>query len=396
MKWYLVKEGCWDVVEKESKPDSVTAAKWAAEDSKAMANIVLSVSDGQVAHIRNAKSAKEAWELLKEYHLKGSMSSQVYLLKKLYKAELEKNGDMKKHLEHMFSWFDELSEIGHKEEEYKQVLILLASLNDEYRTIVTALEARDVKTLKLSEVRIKLIEEFERKSGLGTSSDGEAAMKFRDVGRGRRKVICFFCGGEGHMKRDCDKLKEVECYRCGKKGHYQSACPEKASMARMAREAEEETWALQVRAKTSEIQRDEWIVDSGSSVHVCNDKNAFMELDESVKKELVVANGKIVATAGIGKIKLKVSNGSGMQNITVEEVLYVPGMAGSLLSVKKLTEKGCSVEFSSTGCKVTKDNRIIIVAGQSEGVYKLNRDQGGQRSSIVHRASSVKPTFSQM
>lgn len=205
MKMLLIRDGLWKVIENEKPALDLT---WDVLDQKAFATIVLCVGDDQVVHVKRAKTAKESWDVLKAYHQKSSLTSQVALLKKLYKAELKTGGDMKAHMRQMFEWFDELNEIGCGEEEHKAILILLASLSDEYRTIVTALEAREIKSLKLSDVRTKLMEEHDRMIA-GSSSKTEEALKIQAAYKNYRfDGDCHFCKRKGHLQRDCDEFKE--------------------------------------------------------------------------------------------------------------------------------------------------------------------------------------------
>lgn len=199
MKMVLIRDGLWKVINTEKPALDLT---WDASDQKAFATIVLGIGDDQIVLVKKEKTAKEVWEVLRAYHQKSSLSSQVALLKKLYKAELKKDGDLKAHMQQIFEWFDELREIGCEEEEHKAILILLASLNDDYRAIVTALEGRDVKTLKLSDVRIKLMEEYDRgKTGVERNEALRTGSSFKRDGTNSGE--CYFCGEQGHMKRYC-------------------------------------------------------------------------------------------------------------------------------------------------------------------------------------------------
>ncbi len=99
--------------------------------------------------------------------------------------------------------FDQLADLGMDLEEVFRVVIILASLPDNYDTLVTALEARDEKDLTLSYVKSKLLDESS-KNLQDSDSIQEKAFKIQGS-RDHSKVICNYCKKEGHIKKNCFK-----------------------------------------------------------------------------------------------------------------------------------------------------------------------------------------------
>ena len=60
----LIKEKLWEVIV-ESKSELVNAA-WILKDNEVRATTL--VEDNQLQHIQKAKTAREAWDSLREYH----------------------------------------------------------------------------------------------------------------------------------------------------------------------------------------------------------------------------------------------------------------------------------------------------------------------------------------
>ena len=52
-----------------------------------------------------------------------------------------------------------------------------------------------------------------------------------------------------------------------------------------------------------------WIIDSGCSFHICSHKEWFHEID-SVQGSVLLGNNHMCAIQGIGKIRIRLSNGS--------------------------------------------------------------------------------------
>ena len=69
------------------------------------------------------------------------------------------------------------------------------------------------------------------------------------------------------------------------------------------------------------------------------DKNYFVTLDENVKTQITLGDGKKDVT-GKGTIAVKTKNGSSK---LINEVFYVPVLAQNLLSVGQLIKKGYMV-----------------------------------------------------
>ena len=74
----LIKEGLWENVN-ETAPKEPNE-KWLKNDNKARATIGLLVEDNQLIQIREAKTAREAWESLRKYHEKSTLTNKVFLL----------------------------------------------------------------------------------------------------------------------------------------------------------------------------------------------------------------------------------------------------------------------------------------------------------------------------
>jgi hypothetical protein len=74
------------------------------------------------------------------------------ILKKLFKAELKRGEDVETHLNLLFTWMDELTERDFVLEDTMKIAIILSSLNEDYDTLITALEARDEDKLSIEDV----------------------------------------------------------------------------------------------------------------------------------------------------------------------------------------------------------------------------------------------------
>jgi len=73
-----------------------------------------------------------------------------------------------------------------------------------------------------------------------------------------------------------------------------------------------------------------------------------------------------------GNIKATMQVGGKMLIITIIQVLHVPKMKNSLISINKLILKGLKVEFNKDGCKVNNVDGIVVAEACRENLYLLN------------------------
>jgi hypothetical protein len=71
----------------------------------------------------------------------------------------------------------------------------------------------------------------------------------------------------------------------------------------------------------------------------------------------------VLEAIGKGNIKATMQVGGKLTHTTITQVLHVPKMKNSLISVSKLISKGFKVEFDKDGCKV---NNVLKIIGSEE------------------------------
>ena len=76
-----------------------------------------------------------------------------------------------------------------------------------------------------------------------------------------------------------------------------------------------------------------WIVDSGETCHMCNNKNCFVEYDDRETVSVALGDGHSLEAIGSGKVTLKVLLPDGkVKKCTLSDVLYAPKLSFNLLS----------------------------------------------------------------
>jgi gag-polypeptide of LTR copia-type len=386
LKMLLIKENLWQCVE-GSYPESVLEtggasptptnnkeiSNWKQRDGKALATIALAVEDNQLALIMKAETSKAAWNALKEYHQKATLSNKVSLLRKICQMRLSESGDLETHLFKMEETFEKLAALGKDLEEDLRVAMILSSLPESYNTLTTALEARKDEDLTLSFVKTKLIDEF-RKSKGNSNQDPHKALK---ISKGKGNLTCNYCKKPGHFMVNCRawikmKSKELqdESSEDSDDEKEEKKKPDKFDRKNTGNSPETHQ-SLMCFSASEARDRSKWYVDSGAANHMCNDRKFFNDFKE-FDKNIFTADGKLMKIAGIGSGMMNGVDGKGNSTrILMENVWYVPKVKGNLISVHQLTQKGLAVKFSKKFCKIKSKGAEVIAKANNIKLFEL-------------------------
>ena len=128
---------------------------------------------------------------------------------------------------------------------------------------------------------------------------------------------------------------QVQCYNCQKFGHYASECrapnnrvDEKINYVEEKTDEKETLFLAQKEGDCG--QTNSWYLDSGTSNHMCGRKDMFVELDESVSRNVSFGDDSNVAVKGRGNILIRLKDG---RHQFISNVYYVPYMKSNILSL---------------------------------------------------------------
>ena len=123
-----------------------------------------------------------------------------------------------------------------------------------------------------------LHEEQKLKNKDEAASDDQRAFAAK---RRPRSRTCHFCGKPSHIKRDCYKLAELQPVKeAESKGNKHKHTAYKVTIKQKDREvsSDSDKEALVADYGLAATSKKLWIVDSGATCHMCNDKTLFSEL----------------------------------------------------------------------------------------------------------------------
>lgn len=316
MEMMLKEKKVWITI-KDNAPDPVTT-DWTEKDEIAFSTIGLNIDHSQIQHIRHCTTAKTAWNALKDIHEKDTQGNRVRILRKIMKERLNEGDDAEAHVNRMNGLFQKLMAFGSDlKPEFFMCGTLLATLPSSYDGLVTAMEAREEDKLACAYERSKIIEEYKRRQERDETNSDAAALKVYDK-REPYKFHCFYCKEDGHIKRNCPKFKRI----ANAKNYRQSA-------NLVDRE--------NISGTSDEIlfvfgSFEDWVVDSGATVHVCCSKDKFTDFDDNHRENIAVANGQEVTAIGKGTIVFELLNEHGnITTVKMHDVLFVPSLKRELI-----------------------------------------------------------------
>ena len=166
MKMILVRKDRWKIVNgSEGLHKNATAEerrKFKKRENLVLASVCLSISSNLQIYVRFTETGKETWDSLAKYFKQKRLLRKIELRRKLYSAKLEKNGDMVEHINAVKTIAEHLEAIGDPIAKHDLVVILISSLNDEFNSLITALETIAKDNLTWDYVRDRLIHEAEK------------------------------------------------------------------------------------------------------------------------------------------------------------------------------------------------------------------------------------------
>lgn len=334
MKMILIHEDLWECV---SEDTGDTKRK-----QRAQAKIALAVTPAAIPHIRNAQTAKEAWDNLQRAYEDKGLCRRLGLLRTLFGTKLNECENMECYVNKITEISQQLTEIGSPLEDDFIAVIMLSGLTANYDPFIMAIENTAVK-LSSELVKSKLLQENLRRDG-GTEDSASALLA-------KKQVRCFKCKQTGHFIKNCPRLnKSKKTDTAGKEN------PDVSKKALLT-------------ALSASIHSGAWYIDSGASGHMCHIKSVMCDYSQKGCLEVNTANGEKLYTEGHGSVKVQMKN---KQIKTISDVHFVPNLTTNLLSVSAMVKKGYKVVFCSNGCKVLDKNEVVATATLCNGVYQLD------------------------
>lgn len=329
----------------------------------------------------DCETSYEMWSKICQTYERDTEQQRCCLLQKFYSATFEKGVDMSTYLSKLKNLAYRLNAINTKIDEKMLISKILATLPKEYVYFVSAWESTEPERKTLEnltarllgeELRINPKEEEKPVALKATQKKCNKCNKFghltkfcrsKPVPKDKSQVCCFKCNKHGHIAKYCkeeeNNYNTKRCNICKKDNHFEKDC-----YFRNKKENKNDV-ANKVALMASETyNNDIWIMDSGSSSHMTNQKKYFKDL-EKIKTVINLAKSEEIMYAyGKGSIEF--------DKCKLKEVLYVPNLSTNLLSVNSITKNGGEVIFTEDEVLVKAENKTIMKGKKmSNGLFQV-------------------------
>ena len=368
--------------------------KWKEGDAKARTRIELSIRDAETIHICGATTAKEMWNQLSMVKESKGRLGILATRRALYRASAEEGFDMVTHVSNLRGLQHELHVMENLVSDEDFVMILLTSLPESWDNYTGSYlgSSGNKPTITSHELIAVLLEEDRRRKGRNGESAGTALHAHGKDNGGNKDRDCFNCKKKGHIKSEC-WAKGGGREGQGPKGRKGSG---KKNRANQAQEVNSSLNDVAYTATTyGDITKYDWLLDSGTTSHICTIREAFTEF-HPVKETLNGVGKQGADVLGRGNITVKFECDGKEFIHRLSNVLYTPSAPNCLLSLSRIDDAGGKVDFEKGKCWIRDKKGMVIGEGEKhQRLYLLRGRAILQEKEQANYASTRKLTWDQ-
>ena len=164
-------------------------------------------------------------------------------------------------------------------------------------------------------------------------------------------IVCFYCKGTGHWKRNCPK------YLADKKAGNVKGIFDIHVI---------DVYLTSARSST-------WVFDTGSVAHICNSKQELLNKRRLARDEVTmrVGNGSKVEVIAVGMLPLHLPSGL---VLNLNNCYLVPALSMNIISGSCLLQDGYSFKSENKGCSISMSNIFYGHAPDVNGLFLLDLD----------------------
>lgn len=123
--------------------------------------------------------------------------------------------------------------------------------------------------------------------------------------------------------------------------------------------------------QTSDTGTPPWIIDSGASWHMIGQKE-YLDVSTMEKNDMTIqiADGTYLKSEFVGQVTLQLNDDQNT-TLTLNRVMYVPGLTVNLLSVTSMTQNGAAVSFENGSYTIKQGQQTLQAKLDSRDNYCL-------------------------
>ena len=354
--------------------DSVSApqtdpehAVWVKADAKARAVIGLTLSDEHLEHVRDCETAGAMWSAIRDLFQRKTLLNKLACRRRFYSVKMAGSEKAIAFISRVRQLAADCKAMGVEIDDSDVAMTVLCGLPDKYEHLIVAIDAAaqdDMLTLDF--VKSRLLQEEQRildRGGTNHGQDSALVNAPQTPVRNHHIPECDHCGRKGHTEPRCwQKYPHLKPRRFQKKqsGLVVNAVPAPEDIND---DSGSDTviclMAAEIPESIKRASRVDWIIDSGATSHICNDKQMFVNLSQVDPFDINIGDRSNVRAVGRGCVELMLSVSGRIRRCKLSNVMYAPTMGYNMLSVRVMSGAGHKIMFEKSSCTIEKDGKIL-------------------------------------
>lgn len=416
-------KGVWNIASgAEVRPPSGSSASdiadWDRRDNLAIAQLALNMPLSLIGQL-NIDSAHQLYSDLNSRFAKTAEIRVVLTARTLREKTIQPTQTMADHINDLrkarIEYLNSGGELSNKEWR----LIILLSLGSGYwgryaanftgvpdtEQVITTLlfEEKRIgaeRILELAQAEASATAFLASRLSSRISSSNNAGGSRSNTSPQKVRTQCHNCGARGHIKANCfapgggkqdsaPAWYKVPPHMAHLVAQTNSSTPTPASSA--LQEAALNVLHFSLMANIETGLHDSWILDSGASSSMCNDRLQFSSLMmfDSPQPITTAKAGHSIQATGKGSIRVSFKLDNNLSVVTFNDVLYVPDLDSNLLSVGKLMDSNVTVSFTKDRCTFARMGTPFGIATRVGSLYQVQMMPHHDTALIVSAAKDV-------
>ena len=349
--------------------------------------IGLNVADHHKRTVREAATAKAAWDALRAIYTTTTVARQDVLRRQLASLRMAKDESVTKLFSRARTIASGLSVSGAPVQDSEVLNNVLNALPKQFHTVATIIRNQSADTVNLEKIQQQLIvEEQQLTPRMDRDAERGMAARQQQHNTGQRQRFGGQIRSTGQRQQNsCQQpgqQSRPQCNFCGKIGHIYQEC-----RTRIAQEQQQQLQPKQQIQQTPRHNQAErvytaltssamatgnrtFIIDSGASKHISCAKDCmsnYRAIDHPTS--VIFGDGVKLPAIGTGDI------GLADHGILLKDVLHVPKAAAMLFSVSQATASGAEISFKGDFCTIrNRFGETLAKISNEDGLFQLTSD----------------------
>ena len=351
--------------------DFVALERWDNSNLSAMCYIRASMSNVLQKQHEEHQTARQIMDNLEDMFGEQTIQAKTDAIKGLMNCRQKVGTPIKEHMMTVMAYLSEAQANGAEIDAATQLVMVFQTLSKDF-DLFQASYNLNRKEMSLTEL-MKELQAFENIfKGSGSKAEANLAepsspapnpkrKKEKGKNKGNKPVVNAPASKKSTKtkKRKVDP-KKVKCFHCGKKGHFKKDCRDFLALQKQKGNFN----VLYLEGCLVEESKDNWVIDSGATNHVCISLQGF-KVTRSLHEEdftLRTGDGTLVRAEAVGEVHLYFDE---FRFIVLRYCFYVPRFKRNLISVACLIKDSYSVSFNNK--VVIRKNNSLICNGWMHG-----------------------------